>query len=203
MRQSLANTPDQESDQRTSTHQDALYLRPILMTTQSREVRLASRPSGVPPSTISLSPPSTSLTQIRERFWSATSLISVDPYMRGRMNEGQILCPAIPDRPAARRWRGRTVIASQDEKFPVGAYVQSIYGWREAFVAPASRAPNCRHHPGPAIHLPWHPRHHRLHRLGRVVSHRDLKKARQSLSPAAQARLEPPSARWPKFTAAK
>jgi hypothetical protein len=31
------------------------------------------------------------------------------------------------------------VIASRDERFAVGIYVQSIYGWREAFVAPASR----------------------------------------------------------------
>ena len=30
------------------------------------------------------------------------------------------------------------VIASQNEKLPVGSYVQSIYGWREALVAPAA-----------------------------------------------------------------
>jgi hypothetical protein len=30
------------------------------------------------------------------------------------------------------------VIASQDEKLPTGTYVQSFYGWREAFVAPAA-----------------------------------------------------------------
>lgn len=64
--------------------------------------------------------------------------ISVDPYMRGRMNDAKSYIPPFQiGQPLEGGAIGR-VIASQDEKLPVGAYVQSIYGWREAFVAPAA-----------------------------------------------------------------
>ena len=64
--------------------------------------------------------------------------ISVDPYMRGRMNDSKSYIPPFQiGQPLEGGAIGR-VIASQDEKLPVGSYVQSIYGWREAFVAPAS-----------------------------------------------------------------
>jgi len=64
--------------------------------------------------------------------------ISVDPYMRGRMNDAKSYVPPFQiGQPLEGGAIGR-VLASQDEKFPVGSYVQSIYGWREAFVAPAT-----------------------------------------------------------------
>jgi len=64
--------------------------------------------------------------------------ISVDPYMRGRMNDAKSYVPPFQiDQPLEGAAVGQ-VIASQDEKLPVGTYVQSFYGWREAFVAPAA-----------------------------------------------------------------
>ena len=63
--------------------------------------------------------------------------MSVDPYMRGRMNEGKSYVPQFEiGKPLEGSAVGR-VIASRDEKLPVGTYVLSMYGWREAFVAPA------------------------------------------------------------------
>jgi hypothetical protein len=64
--------------------------------------------------------------------------MSVDPYMRGRMNEGKSYVPQFEvGRPLEGGAVGR-VIASQDEHLPVGTLVFSMYGWREAYVAPAS-----------------------------------------------------------------
>jgi hypothetical protein len=64
--------------------------------------------------------------------------MSVDPYMRGRMNEGKSYVPQFEiGKPLEGAAVGR-VIDSQDEKLPVGIYVLSMYGWREAFVASAS-----------------------------------------------------------------
>jgi NADPH-dependent curcumin reductase CurA len=65
--------------------------------------------------------------------------MSVDPYMRGRMNEGKSYVPPFQiGQPMDGGAIGR-VVASQDEKLPVGTFVQSFYGWREAFVSAASR----------------------------------------------------------------
>jgi hypothetical protein len=64
--------------------------------------------------------------------------MSVDPYMRGRMNEGKSYVPQFEiGKPLEGGAVGR-VIASQDEKLPVGTFVFSMYGWRDEFVAPGS-----------------------------------------------------------------
>ena len=109
------------------------------MPTQSREVRLASRPKGEPTldnfsfTTVEVPDPKPGEVLVRNVF------MSVDPYMRGRMNEGKSYVPPFQiGQPLEGGAVGR-VVASEDEKLPVGAYVQSIYGWREAFVAPASK----------------------------------------------------------------
>jgi len=58
--------------------------------------------------------------------------------MRGRMNEGKSYVPQFEiGKPLEGGAVGR-VIASQDEKLPVGTFVLSMYGWREAFVASVS-----------------------------------------------------------------
>lgn len=63
--------------------------------------------------------------------------MSVDPYMRGRMNEGKSYVPQFEiGKPLEGTAVGR-VLASRDENIPMGAFVLSMNGWREAFVAPA------------------------------------------------------------------
>lgn len=108
------------------------------MPTESREVRLASRPQGEP----SLNNFSFATVEVRDpnpgEVLVRNVCISVDPYMRGRMNDAKSYIPPFQiGQPLEGGAIGR-VIASQDENLPVGSYVQSIYGWREAFVAPAS-----------------------------------------------------------------
>jgi hypothetical protein len=108
------------------------------MPTESREVRLASRPQGEP----SLNNFSFATVEVRDpnpgEVLVRNVCISVDPYMRGRMNDSKSYIPPFQiGQPLEGGAIGR-VIASQDERLPVGSYVQSIYGWREAFVAPAT-----------------------------------------------------------------
>ena len=105
------------------------------MPTQSREVRLASRPQGEP----SIDNFSFATVELRDlnpgEVLVRNVCISVDPYMRGRMNDSKSYVPPFQiDQPLEGGAVGR-VIASQDEQVPIGTYVQSMYGWREAFVA--------------------------------------------------------------------
>jgi NADPH-dependent curcumin reductase CurA len=108
------------------------------MTAQSREVRLARRPQKEPSldcftfATVTLPDPAPGEVLVRNLY------ISVDPYMRGRMNEGKSYVPQFEiGKPLEGGAVGR-VIASNDEKLPEGTFVLSMNGWREAFVAPAS-----------------------------------------------------------------
>ena len=108
------------------------------MPIQSREVRLASRPSGEAAldnfEFVSVDIPDPGPGEVLVR----NICMSVDPYMRGRMNEGKSYVPCFQvGKPLEGGAIGR-VIASQDEKFPVSTFVLSMYGWREAFVAPAA-----------------------------------------------------------------
>lgn len=108
------------------------------MPTQSREVRLASRPQGEPTrdnfsfATVEVRDPNPGEVLVRN------VCISVDPYMRGRMNDAKSYVPPFQIGQPLEGGAVGQVIASQDEKLPVGTHVQSFYGWREAFVAPAA-----------------------------------------------------------------
>lgn len=108
------------------------------MPTPNRELHLASRPKGEPTldnfafATVELPDPKPGEVLVRN------VCMSVDPYMRGRMNEGKSYVPPFQiGQPMEGGAVGR-VVASQDAKLPVGTFVQSFYGWREAFVAPAA-----------------------------------------------------------------
>src|SRR5450631_240254 len=134
MRKLLVDTPSDSQD-RKSNQPAALSLCPTAMPTESREVRLASRPHGEPSlenfafATVEVRDPNPGEALVRN------VCISVDPYMRGRMNDAKSYVPPFQiGQPLEGGAVGR-VIASQNEKLPVGTYVQSMYGWREAFVA--------------------------------------------------------------------
>jgi NADPH-dependent curcumin reductase CurA len=108
------------------------------MPIQSREVRLASRPVGEAVldnfalASVEVPDPGPGEVLVRN------ICMSVDPYMRGRMNEGRSYVPCFQlGKPLEGGAVGR-VIASGDAKLPVGTHVLSMYGWREAFVAPAA-----------------------------------------------------------------
>jgi len=108
------------------------------MTHSSREIRLASRPRGLPtPENFTLAqtvlpPLAEQQVLVRNRF------LSVDPYMRGRMNDSKSYAPGFElGQPLTGRAVGE-VIESRSNDFKVGDSVLSMYGFRESFVAPAA-----------------------------------------------------------------
>ena len=106
--------------------------------TQSREIRLKSRPVGAPTAdnfelaTVTLPQPGPGEVQVRN------SWMTVDPYMRGRMNDVQSYVPPFQIGQALQGGAVGEVVASNDPAFKPGETVQSFFGWREAFNAPAA-----------------------------------------------------------------
>ena len=102
----------------------------------SHEVRLASRPIGIPnASNFTLAeykvPPLPELhVLVRNLF------MSVDPYMRGRMNEGKSYVPAFELGKTLEGGAVGEVLASRADEFQAGDVVTSSFGWREYFIAP-------------------------------------------------------------------
>jgi NADPH-dependent curcumin reductase CurA len=104
----------------------------------SREIRLKSRPTGALTdanfelASVELNDPHDGEVQVRN-LW-----MSVDPYMRPRMNDVKSYVPPYEvGKPLDGAAIGE-VIASADPRFSKGDLVQSGLGWREAFNAPAA-----------------------------------------------------------------
>jgi NADPH-dependent curcumin reductase CurA len=106
--------------------------------TIAREIRLKSRPTGAPSAdhfelvSVDLPDPGPGEVQVRN-IW-----MSVDPYMRGRMNDRKSYVPPFQIGQPLEGGAIGEVVASNDPKFKAGDQVQSFLGWREAFNAPAS-----------------------------------------------------------------
>ncbi len=105
--------------------------------TPSREVRLKSRPVGTPTAanfeiaSVDLPDPGPGEVQVRNTW------MTVDPYMRGRMNDGPSYATPFQVGEAMQGGAVGEVVASNDPSFSKGEAVQSFFGWREAFNAPA------------------------------------------------------------------
>ena len=106
--------------------------------TTSREIRLKSRPVGTPTAdnfelaTVTLPDPGPGEVQVRNTW------MTVDPYMRGRMNDVQSYTPPFQIGEALQGGAVGEVVQSNDPAFKAGDLVQSFFGWREAFNAPAA-----------------------------------------------------------------
>jgi NADPH-dependent curcumin reductase CurA len=106
--------------------------------TTSREIHLKSRPVGAPTAanfetvTVTLPAPGPGEVQVRNTW------MTVDPYMRGRMNDVKSYTPPFALGEAMQGGAVGEVIASNDPSLKVGDLVQSFFGWREAFNAPAA-----------------------------------------------------------------
>jgi NADPH-dependent curcumin reductase CurA len=104
----------------------------------SREIRLVSRPHGLPTlenfalAEVELGSLPDELVLVRNLF------MSVDPYMRGRMNEGKSYVTSFAlDQPMEGGAVGE-VIESHSSAFKPGDAVTSNFGWREYFMAAPS-----------------------------------------------------------------
>src|SRR5258708_35699214 len=118
--------------------------------TVSREIRLKSRPVGTPTAdnfelaSVDLPDPGPGEVQVRN------SWMTVDPYMRGRMNDVRSYAPPFQIGEALQGGAVGEVTASNDPAFKPGETVQSFFGWREAFNAPAAAVQKLDTHGLPA-----------------------------------------------------
>src|SRR5512137_2313733 len=107
----------------------------VMSTIVSREIRLASRPKGLPTeanftmAVVELPPLEEGEVQVRNL------VMSVDPYMRSRMNAATTYVPPFELDKALEGGAVGEVVASRAAAFTAGDYVLSNYGWREQFIA--------------------------------------------------------------------
>jgi NADPH-dependent curcumin reductase CurA len=108
--------------------------------TTSREVRLAQRPEPGADATedcfqiaeVDLPEPAEGEVRVENRYFS------VDPYMRGRMNDARSYVPPFAIGEPLQGHAVGVVTGSRDPQLPEGSLVSSMFGWRESYVAPAS-----------------------------------------------------------------
>lgn len=104
---------------------------------KSREVRLKSRPVGIPTptnfeiATVDVPEPQPGQVQVRN-LW-----MTVDPYMRSRMNDVKSYVPSFVVGEVMSGGAVGEVVKSNDPSFSVGDKVLSYLGWREAFTTSA------------------------------------------------------------------
>ena len=103
----------------------------------SREIRLAARPQGWPTAAnfelaeVPVHEPAEGEVVVRNDY------MSVEPYMRGRMNEGKSYVPPfVVGEPLTGSAIGE-VVASAAPSLPVGTLVNHDFGWREYTTGPA------------------------------------------------------------------
>jgi NADPH-dependent curcumin reductase CurA len=111
------------------------------MSVTSREWQLAARPVGEP----SASDFKFLVTQLNEELAPGQILVrndwlSVDPYMRGRMNDVESYIPPFEVGEAMTGGAVGTVLASASDAVPAGSTVLHFFGWREYAVFDASAA---------------------------------------------------------------
>lgn len=100
----------------------------------SREIRLASRPTGVPTAS-NFTLAETTLEPLQDGHVLVRNLfMSVDPYMRGRMNDRKSYVPPFEIGKVLEGGAVGEVIESRSSDFKVGDAVTSRYGWREVFM---------------------------------------------------------------------
>jgi NADPH-dependent curcumin reductase CurA len=103
--------------------------------TTSREIRLASRPRGLPTADnfalahVELAPPQDGQVLVRNLY------LSVDPYMRGRMNDRKSYVPPFELGKPLDGGAVGEVVESRAKQFNPGDVVTSNFGWREYFIA--------------------------------------------------------------------
>jgi len=113
---------------------------------ESREIRLASRPKGIP-SAANFTHAQTELKSLPDQQVLVRNLfMSVDPYMRGRMSDRKSYVPPFEIGKVLEGGAVGEVVESRAKEFKVGDAVVSNFGWREFFIAlpkdlhPVSRA---------------------------------------------------------------
>lgn len=106
-----------------------------MSTILSREIRLKSRPIGMPTAVnfelaqVELPAPSAGQLLVKNSY------MSVDPYMRGRMNDVKSYTPPFQLDEALTGGAIGQVVQSEHPEYKVGEHVLNFMGWREAFLS--------------------------------------------------------------------
>ena len=101
----------------------------------SHEIQLVSRPNGIPTAD-NFAIAQTEIKPLQDGQILVRNLyLSVDPYMRGRMNESKSYVPPFELGKALEGGAVGEVIESRAEEFKPGDVVTSNFGWREYFTA--------------------------------------------------------------------
>ncbi len=129
---------------------NAQHLPPI----SSREIRLASRPKGLPTAAnftltrTEVTPPQDGQALVRNLY------MSVDPYMRGRMIDRKSYVSSFEIGKVLEGGAVGEIVESRESGFQQGDLVLSNLGWREYFTAPAKHLRSVsRKVPSPSIYL--------------------------------------------------
>jgi NADPH-dependent curcumin reductase CurA len=101
----------------------------------SREIHLVSRPQGMPTAENFALVPIGLEPLLEQQVLVRNLYLSVDPYMRGRMNDSKSYVPSFELNKALDGGAVGEVIESRTEAFKVGDVVTSNCGWREYFMA--------------------------------------------------------------------
>jgi hypothetical protein len=103
----------------------------------SKEIRLRSRPQGMPSDDNFELVEQEIATPAEGEVLIRNLCMSVDPYMRGRMNDTKSYVPPFEVGDPLSGGAIGEVVESRTSDFKAGDVVSSIFGWREYFVAPA------------------------------------------------------------------
>ena len=104
----------------------------------AHEIHLAARPKGWP-TLDTFAHATTELAALKDGDVLVRNLfMSVDPYMRGRMNDVKSYVPSFQIGQPLEGGAVGEVLESQAADLKPGDVIQSMRGWRDAFVAPAS-----------------------------------------------------------------
>ena len=122
--------------------------------TISREVRLVARPQGIP-TEADFALVRTELRPLQDQEVLVRNLyMSVDPYMRGRMNDKKSYVAPFALNQVIEGGAVGEVVESRAEAFRPGDAVTSIFGWREAFIAsPKDLSPVSRENQPLSVYL--------------------------------------------------
>ena len=109
------------------------------MTQQMQQIVLASRPDGSPTTenfrleTLPVAPPGKDEVLVRVRF------LSLDPYMRGRMNDVKSYAPPVAIDQRMEGGGVGQVIASNSDRFAPNDWVFGMFGWADHGCLPADQ----------------------------------------------------------------
>jgi len=107
--------------------------------TTSREVRLAARPTGWP-TTENFNVATVDLPELQDgEVLVRNAVMSVDPYMRGRMDDRPSYVPPFQVGAALDGGAVGEVVVSKSDNVATGTQVLHGFGWREYAVLPAKR----------------------------------------------------------------